>query len=159
MDVRCRADVAVNDGDQTLGGCININGVLCHLRTVTFVDDSVWYCESCGASYDEMEVDAADLVEVAATHAALSVDLGHDPNVDIPGGYWQDGNPNAPQVIAKCVSPAHAALIVRAYIKRNGLGAGNWTGGLIRQDNVPWLRVSYNGRIWHLSDPKKEFTA
>ena len=68
------------------------------------------------------------------------------------------GNPDHGQYFGKNVlSPsrsvrardfAHASKICRAYIARYALGAGNWTGGSIRQGKKPVGRVSYNGRVW-----------
>ena len=43
---------------------------------------------------------------------------------------------------------AHASKVCGAYIARYALGAGNWTGGSIRQGKKPAGRVSYNGRVW-----------
>jgi len=43
---------------------------------------------------------------------------------------------------------ANASEICRAYITQFDLGARNWTGGAIKQGNKVVANVSYNGRVW-----------
>ncbi len=80
----------------------------------------------------------------------LTVELKHAPNPDIDGGYWQDGNPSARRHVIPVTCLEAASVMCRQYIERNGLGAGNWTGGTIKRDGKPFAKVSYNGRIWAL---------
>lgn len=88
-----------------------------------------------------------------------NVHLSHVANIDIDGGY-----PSLPIESGKsrsvwCMTLQAAADICREYIRRNGLGSGNWTGGsvFIRKNNigesdmVQVATVSYNGRIWNMS--------
>jgi len=83
--------------------------------------------------------------------------LEHKPNIDLTGsqqpgeipGYWQapkdDGRP---QVIS-VGSIEEAQEASRDYIKRNGLGGGNWTGGAVADETGrPVGKISYNGRYW-----------
>ena len=39
----------------------------------------------------------------------------------------------------------------RAFINKNGLGAGNWSGGDVIDEETGNIiaRVSYNGRVWN----------
>ncbi len=51
-------------------------------------------------------------------------------------------------------SLSEASLLCRAYIKRCGLCASNWTGGEVKDTltNQFVARVSYNGRVWDKND-------
>ena len=54
----------------------------------------------------------------------------------------------SPTQLVDVKSFAHASKICRGFIAKYALGAGNWTGGSIRQGKRPVGRVSYNGRVW-----------
>ena len=97
-------------------------------------------------------------MELTAIHVlkhkgnAVRVKLKHDSNPDIDGGYW---TPPLDKGRAKFVTVstfAEASEVCRAYIKRNELGGGNWTGGQVFDDNRQIARVSYNGRVWDRDD-------
>jgi len=46
-------------------------------------------------------------------------------------------------------SLGEAADVCRAWIAEHDLGSGNWTGGVVRDDDRTMLaRISYNGRVW-----------
>lgn len=70
------------------------------------------------------------------------------------GNIDRDQDPNQPLygVSNKVVEVAdfeEASQVCREYIDANGLGAGNWTGGLVLgADGSPVAKVSYNGRVW-----------
>ena len=34
------------------------------------------------------------------------------------------------------------------YIRKWNLGGGNWVGGLVKRDGVPYAKISYNLRVW-----------
>lgn len=79
--------------------------------------------------------------------------LGHVPNPDIRGGYWEqpvdDGAPKKKHLntLAECVEAA------AEYIERNHLGGGNWADrthncGRITKDGEVVAWVSYNGRLF-----------
>jgi hypothetical protein len=77
------------------------------------------------------------------------VSLAYAPNPDIDGGYW-NGQPHEGHK-AECIgSLESASAVCLAYIARNGLGAGNWTGGHVVDVESGELvaTISYNGRIW-----------
>lgn len=78
----------------------------------------------------------------------MIVTLKHAKNPDIAGGYWQEpvDPPKAQKV--EVASLAEASQACRAYIERNGLGGGNWTGGNVTDNGKTIARVSYNGRVW-----------
>lgn len=80
----------------------------------------------------------------------LTVTLQHAPNTDIDGGYWQApvDSPRPKHALVNGLKKAQQA--VSAYIDRNGLGGGNWTGGDLRLDGKVVGRISYNGRAWNL---------
>jgi hypothetical protein len=89
----------------------------------------------------------------AAAKAKFLVHLSHGPNPDLQysggysSGYWGD----TPAEGAKNVEVstlADASDVVLAYIGRNGLGGGNWTGGQVIKGGKVVARISYNGRIW-----------
>lgn len=49
-----------------------------------------------------------------------------------------------------------ASELVRKFIKQYNLGASNWTGGIVLNEDLNFVaRVSYNGRVWDNSDRKK----
>ena len=75
----------------------------------------------------------------------LTVTLASVPNCDFPAG--QRGPRLATTTIA-VASLVDASAECLAYIERNGLGGGNWTGGEVRDGGEEIGRVSYNGRVW-----------
>jgi hypothetical protein len=75
------------------------------------------------------------------------VTLSHAKNPDINNGYWDE--PPAEGCIKVSVPTMQdAAKICRAYIERNNIGGGNWTGGKVYKGKKQVALVSYNGRIW-----------
>lgn len=86
----------------------------------------------------------------ATDQQPFRVELNHGPNPDVRGGYWQDGNPDAPVGWIGADSIKHASRICRDYIRDHGLGGGNWTGGAIvnAKTGDPIGRVAYNGRVF-----------
>lgn len=81
----------------------------------------------------------------------LTVTLSHAGNPDLEdlGGYWtDDGRESGKPAHVLVNSLAQAQQAVLAYIERNGLGGGNWTGGALRLDGVQIGHISYNGRAW-----------
>jgi hypothetical protein len=77
-----------------------------------------------------------------------SVALRHARNPDI-GGYWQTPVDRSKTVRVESIREASEAC--RAFISRNGLGGGNWTGGIVTQGGVPVAYISYNGRAWKVA--------
>lgn len=76
------------------------------------------------------------------------VELSAAPNYDFPEGSYQA----TMHIPAKFV-PVHdmkgASRVVRFFISRYTLGAGNFTGGQILDDQGNAVaHVSYNGRVW-----------
>lgn len=49
---------------------------------------------------------------------------------------------------AEVDSLAHASAVCRAWILKNDLGGGNWSGGRVSVDGKVVARISYNGRVW-----------
>lgn len=80
----------------------------------------------------------------------LTVRLSHAPNPDVAGGYWDAPVDPRKAQHALVNSLPQAQRAVRAYIERNNLGGGNWTGGELRLDGKPIGRISFNGRAWRL---------
>ena len=79
----------------------------------------------------------------------MKVRLSHAPNPDVRGGYLETPLDAGRAVQIKVATLAEAADACRAYIARNALGAGNWTGGRITDDSGKTIgHVSYNGRVW-----------
>ncbi|PPC99602.1 MAG: hypothetical protein CTY35_03425 [Methylotenera sp.] len=81
----------------------------------------------------------------------MQVLLAHANNPDIEEGYWETPEDPPAAVLVNCRSFEHASLICREYIVRNGLGAGNWTGGNVFENNEQIGYVSYNGRTWDMN--------
>jgi hypothetical protein len=81
----------------------------------------------------------------------MQVRLSHAPNPDVRGGYWERPKDKGRAVQLVVPTMEEAAKECRAYIERNGLGAGNWTGGEISVDGRKIASVSYNGRVWDLA--------
>ena len=76
------------------------------------------------------------------------VTMKHSSNPDIPGGYWS-GKPSEGPAMKRVATFQEAAAECRAYIERNNLGGGNWTGGQVFADKKTQVaRVSFNGRVW-----------
>lgn len=73
--------------------------------------------------------------------------LSHAKNPDIAGGYWTEA-PTEGRVKVAATTMQDAAKLCRAYIERNNLGSGNWTGGKVYEGKKQVARVSYNGRVW-----------
>jgi hypothetical protein len=80
----------------------------------------------------------------------LTITLKHSPNPDIAGGYWDEPVDTRAAKHVLVYSLKRAQEQVQAYIARNGLGGGNWTGGDLRLDGTLIGRISYNGRAWKL---------
>lgn len=82
--------------------------------------------------------------------SALILTLSHCPNPDIDGGYWDEATDPRAAVSVAVDDFAAASAAARAYIERNGLGGGNWSGGDITQGRNSRViaHVSYNGRVW-----------
>jgi hypothetical protein len=76
----------------------------------------------------------------------MSVTLSSAGNPD--HGQYSGRNVLSPSLSVQVKDFAHASKICRAYIARYALGAGNWTGGSIRQGKKTVGRISYNGRVW-----------
>lgn len=87
------------------------------------------------------------------------VNLSHEKNPDITGGYWDAPKEAGKAKSVKCVSLKDAAERCRSYIERNSLGGGNWTGGAVFFGSdrgcipgaEPVATISYNGRIWDMT--------
>jgi len=75
------------------------------------------------------------------------VTLSHAKNPDIAGGYWNEA-PTEGRAKVAAATMQEAASLCRAFIERNSLGGGNWTGGKVYQGKKQVARVSYNGRVW-----------
>ena len=85
----------------------------------------------------------------------LQVELKHAKNPDICGGYWTEPTDSRKPQMVGVESIEQAAKVCRAYITRNELGGGNWTGGKVYQVNgkkTLVARISYNGRAWDNND-------
>lgn len=79
---------------------------------------------------------------------AYKVTLGHTPNPDIAGGYWEEPvDPRQAQKV-EVATIAEASAVCREYIERNHLGAGNWAGGKITDAGKGVGRISHNSRAW-----------
>lgn len=75
------------------------------------------------------------------------VTLSHEKNPDIAGGYWHEA-PREGSATAAAATLQEAATLCRAYIERNNLGGGNWTGGKVYEGKTQVANISYNGRVW-----------
>lgn len=86
-----------------------------------------------------------------------AIALSHAGNPDLHGGYRDyPEDPGLTRLL--CVAGfGEASRAARAYIERNHLGGGNWTGGAVyrlgdgRSAPVQVARVSYNGRVWDMA--------
>jgi hypothetical protein len=83
------------------------------------------------------------------TEYRVLLSCAHNP--DIRSGYW--GTPPEGGAYFTCIDTIDAARDeCAAYIIRNELGSGNWTGGLVQRWNgrawIEYCQISYNGRAW-----------
>jgi hypothetical protein len=78
----------------------------------------------------------------------LTVTLSHAPNPDVRDGYWDTPRDRGDLEAVNVESLEEARQTCLAYIKRNKLGGGNWTGGRVYRDAERYAYVSYNGRVW-----------
>lgn len=74
--------------------------------------------------------------------------LDHAPNPDIEGGYWEPVTDVKTPLRSPIKSLKDASNQCLEFIRRNGLGAGNWTGGNVIVSAIQIAYISYNGRIW-----------
>ena len=82
----------------------------------------------------------------------MKVTLSHCRNPDICGGYWQQPLDSGKRRTVEVASIAEASQVCRAYIDRNGLGSGNWSGGQVYDGKTHIACISYNGRAWSADD-------
>ena len=82
----------------------------------------------------------------------MTVKLSHRKNPDLfdRGGYWDEPAESGKTQAVPVNSYAEASKVSQDYIRRNHLGAGNWTGGKIYQGRTKVGHVSYNGRVWDI---------
>ena len=67
-------------------------------------------------------------------------DRGQDPDRPLPG---------VARKVVEVRSLARASEVCTAWIEANDLGAGNWTGGTVRDASGRKVaRVSFNGKVW-----------
>ena len=81
-----------------------------------------------------------------------TVTLSHARNPDVAGGYWSEPIESGKRRLLDVATLGDAAVACRAYIVRNGLGGGNWTGGKVTQKGKFVAKVSFNGRLWDSLD-------
>lgn len=85
----------------------------------------------------------------------IQIKLSHASNPDIDGGYWDEPIDSGKPQFVSVTDTIEATRIARAYIDRNRLGGGNWTGGqlflALGNKRKEFGRVSFNGRAWDLS--------
>ena len=80
----------------------------------------------------------------------MTVLLAHGRNPDIPAGYWHETpTPGGRTVVVEDIQAAR--VVCQAYIRENDLGAGNWRGGLVRIGDAKVAEISFNGRVWWVS--------
>jgi hypothetical protein len=79
---------------------------------------------------------------------SYTVTVAHHANPDVRGGYWTPPLDDGTEHKRKAETLRECIAICRAYIERNGLGGGNWGGGIVRRDGEAYAYVSYNGRAW-----------
>ena len=80
----------------------------------------------------------------------MTVTLSSAGNPD-QGQYYGEGA-LSPTLQVEVNGFKEASVVCRAYIAQHNLGAGNWTGGTIRQGKEIIARVSYNGRVWPVGE-------
>lgn len=99
-------------------------------------------------SYSAIALTPAELNAVGNFLVTLSSvgnpDKDQDPSKPLP---WVRNNTYT------TTSMLEASMACQSYIATNSLGAGNWSGGDIYQNGKIVARVSYNGRVWHVSNP------
>ena len=49
-----------------------------------------------------------------------------------------------------------ASEVAQTFLRVNGLGSGNWTGGQVKVGGKVVARISYNGRAWEPGNDSKE---
>ena len=76
----------------------------------------------------------------------MTVTLSSAGNPD--HGQYYDKGVFSPTLLVEVKDLSEASTVCRVYITQHELGAGNWTGGTIRQGRTIIGRVSYNGRVW-----------
>lgn len=77
-----------------------------------------------------------------------NIDHGQNPAAPLYG------TPSSSKDVDSLLAASDACC---AYIKENGLGAGNWSGGDVFDEKQKLVaRVSYNGRIWHAARAKPD---
>jgi hypothetical protein len=77
------------------------------------------------------------------------VALRHGRNPDIPGGYWTPPMESGRTQRVAVATLEAASAAVRAYIDRNGLGAGNFYPAAVTNGRgTKVATISFNGRIW-----------
>jgi len=77
----------------------------------------------------------------------LKVKLEAKPNHDYTGCDYR-GSLNIKARFITVATLKEASEICSAFIEKNELGGGNWTGGQVFENGKEIARVSYNGRIW-----------
>ena len=79
----------------------------------------------------------------------FNVALEAHPNEDFPKTEYR-GSVRLPLKWQAVLSLEDATKKVRRYIESHSLGGGNWIGraGQVARYGKPWVRISYNGRIW-----------
>ena len=77
------------------------------------------------------------------------VALEAHPNEDYDAGDYL-GRVRIPLQWQAVMSLEDATKQARRYIESHSLGSGNWVGraGQVARYGKPWVRISYNGRIW-----------
>lgn len=69
-----------------------------------------------------------------------NIDHGQDPNQSMYG---------VPNATHKAFNIDQCQCLVRTYIEKYNLGAGNWTGGQVYDEDGNLVgKISYNGRFW-----------
>lgn len=80
--------------------------------------------------------------------ALYTVTLSHASNPDITGGYWEPPVDSGRKKRVGVASFNEASRVCMDYLKKNQIGAGNWTGGEVLCNGKIAGRISYNGRAW-----------
>ena len=52
-----------------------------------------------------------------------------------------------------------ASEAVKCFIDRNSLGGGNWSGGDIIENGEVIAYVSYNGRVWEVTEDNPKWSS
>lgn len=86
----------------------------------------------------------------------LKVVLSHRVNPDIPEGYRSpellEGIPA--KMIVQVSNLQEASEICQEYLEKFDLGAGNWSGGTVMDNEGEKVaHVSYNGNVWDAFGP------